>query len=265
MWKGDLSAGSAKRPGPPAFAGVDPRHGGSLASGRGRPAGRRSRGAPLADVSKRVFDIVVSFLLLLALLPALLLIAVAIRLDSPGPALFRQLRVGHRGKLFMILKFRSMHDAQADLLAHCQTQRGDKRITRVGRVLRRVSLDELPQLLNVLSGDMSLVGPRPHAPGTSVKGVPIDQLVPNYPLRHAIRPGLTGAAQLGGHRGALTSFDQLRARIEADLEYIERRTLRLDIGIIAMTVVKELSGRAREQPGATGKALLDPLPTRRPV
>lgn len=133
-----------------------------------------------------------------------------------------------------------MHHAESDFSASLQTVPGDRRITRVGVLLRRLSIDELPQLLNVLRGEMSLVGPRPHAPGTSVNGAALDQLVPNYAFRHLVRPGITGLAQVRGFRGALRTVEQLSGRLESDFEYILRQSLWLDMKILLLTLVREV-------------------------
>jgi exopolysaccharide biosynthesis polyprenyl glycosylphosphotransferase len=199
---------------------------------------RPIRGAPAA--AKRAFDIAGALVLVAFMAPLLALLALAIALDSPGPVLFRQLRVGYNNQLFYILKFRSMHHEAADRLAKQQTVDGDTRITRVGRVIRRLSLDELPQLFNVLRGGMSLVGPRPHAPGTSIGGKRVHTVVEDYACRHLVRPGITGLAQVRGLRGGLHNRRQVAARVAADLEYIERWSIWLDVRILLGTVVLEL-------------------------
>ncbi len=197
---------------------------------------------PLKDwkgVSKDVFDRVCAALLLLLIAPLLGIVAVLIKLESPGPILFRQLRVGYNNQLFSILKFRTMHNAAADRLAAQQTLRGDPRVTRIGGVLRKLSIDELPQLVNVLRGDMSLVGPRPHAPGTSADGKRVQELIDEYPCRHRVKPGITGLAQVRGFRGGMHTTQQVSNRLEADLEYIRRQSVWLDIKIMVMTVMRE--------------------------
>ena len=189
---------------------------------------------------KRAFDIAGALALMGFMAPLLAALALAITVDSRGPILFRQLRVGYNNRLFYILKFRSMRDDATDRLAKQQTVRGDKRVTRVGRVIRRLSLDELPQLLNVLRGEMSLVGPRPHAPGTSIGGQRVHTVVEDYARRHLVRPGITGLAQVRGLRGGLHDRRQVADRLAADLEYIERWSIWLDIRILLGTVVMEL-------------------------
>ena len=193
-----------------------------------------------AAFAKRAFDLLGSLALLMFMAPLLGMLAFAIALDSRGPILFRQLRVGYNNQLFYILKFRSMRDDATDRLAKQQTVRGDKRVTRVGRIIRRLSLDELPQLLNVLRGEMSLVGPRPHAPGTSIGGQRVHTIVDDYACRHLVRPGITGLAQVRGLRGGLQDRRQVADRLAADLEYIERWSVWLDIRILLGTVLLEL-------------------------
>ena len=196
------------------------------------------RGASMA--AKRGFDVVVACLLLAFMAPLLTILAIFIRFESKGPVLFRQLRMGYNNRLFYILKFRSMYWQESDRLAKQQTIRGDKRVTRVGRVIRKLSLDELPQLLNVVQGEMSLVGPRPHAPGTSIGGQRVHTLVDDYACRHTVRPGITGLAQVRGLRGGLQDRRQVADRIASDLEYIQRWSLWLDVRILLGTVLLEL-------------------------
>ena len=195
-----------------------------------------------ASIGKQVLDKVGALSLLVAVAPFLLLIAVAIRLETRGPILFRQLRVGYNNELFHIFKFRSMRADATDRLAKQQTTYGDQRVTRVGRVIRRLSLDELPQLLNVVRGEMSLVGPRPHAPGTSIDGQRIHTLVDDYARRHLVRPGITGLAQVRGSRGGLQHRRQIEDRLASDLEYVDRWSLWLDLKILFLTVFLELRG-----------------------
>ena len=194
---------------------------------------------------KALIDRTTAALLLLLLLPVLLAIALSVRLDSRGPVLFRQARVGCNERIFTIWKFRTMHHALTDAEAHVQTSRGDRRVTRVGRLLRRLSLDELPQLVNVLCGDMSLVGPRPHTPTTAVAGRPLHDIVGAYSLRHAMRPGITGWAQVNRSRGELRTDDDVRRRVQLDLTYIENWSVLLDLRILLLTLWREvLSSRA---------------------
>ncbi len=186
-------------------------------------------------LAKRLIDILGAVLLIAVLAIPMLAIALAIRLDSPGPILFRQQRIGYANRAFETLKFRTMWHHAAAAGTFRQTCRHDIRVTRVGHFLRHTSLDELPQLFNVLRGDMSLVGPRPHAPGTCAGGKPFEQVTPRYPLRHRVRPGMTGLAQVRGQRGETESEDLLLRRVESDLEYIESWSLWLDLMILLRT------------------------------
>ena len=192
--------------------------------------------------SKRGFDIVVAFAALVFLLPVLVLVAILVKLETPGPVLFRQIRWGLGGRTFSVLKFRSMRTEQCDPTGVAQTVENDPRITRVGAFLRRSNLDELPQLINVLRGDMSLVGPRCHAVGMKAAGVRYEELVPEYHLRHVVRPGITGLAQMRGLRGPTDSAAKSRARIASDLFYIRSYSLTLDIKIILGTLRREFLG-----------------------
>lgn len=206
---------------------------------------RARRSDKLADrrfglAMKRVLDVAVSLALLILLAPGLLAIAMAIRLTSPGPAIFRQQRYGIGGKKFEIFKFRTMYTCSCDQSGVKQVQPRDARVTPVGRLLRRSSLDELPQLLNVLKGEMSLVGPRPHVPGMLGGGILYEELVPEYFDRLRVLPGVTGLAQVNGLRGSTDDPTAARARISNDLAYIERWSLGLDIKIIIMTARREL-------------------------
>jgi putative colanic acid biosynthesis UDP-glucose lipid carrier transferase len=191
----------------------------------------RTPAAAAKSVCKRIFDLVVSLFALILLAPLLLLVALAIRLETPGPILFRQSRTGMNGQTFTILKFRSMSHS-ASLGGLDQAQRCDPRVTRVGAVLRALSVDELPQLINVLKGDMSLVGPRPHAVEHDLRW----SVYKPYELRFRVRPGLTGLAQVNGWRGELCGADDLARRIEHDLRYIEEWSIALDMIILCRTV-----------------------------
>ncbi len=187
-------------------------------------------------LTKRVMDYCFALGLLLWTAPLLLLIAMAIRLDSPGPILFRQRRHGVNGSEFEIYKFRTMiWQGQGVGTGAVQTSRGDRRVTRVGAFLRRSSLDEVPQLLNVLNGSMSLVGPRPHPTVMRTEERLGDEIAPDYPHRHRVKPGITGWAQINGWRGATETADQLRQRIEHDNFYIEHWSPWFDLRILAMT------------------------------
>lgn len=182
---------------------------------------------------KAVEDRILAVLILLLIAPLLLLIAVAIKLDSPGPVFFRQARKGWSGKVFHIWKFRSMfvHEPEAGVVR--QATRGDPRVTRVGALLRRTSLDELPQIFNVLKGEMSLVGPRPHAVQHDEE---YSKRINAYFARHNIKPGITGLAQVRGLRGETTEIERMQQRIEADIEYINNWSVWLDLIILIRTL-----------------------------
>jgi polysaccharide biosynthesis protein PslA len=191
----------------------------------------RGWGAPM----KRAEDIALSLGLLVFISPVMLTIAAAIKCTSRGPIFFRQRRLGYNNRVIEILKFRSMYTHLSDADAAQQSLRGDKRVTRIGAWLRRTSLDELPQLLNVLRGEMSLVGPRPHALATTAGGLALEEAVPVYASRHRVKPGITGWAQVNGYRGALDSVDKIVHRVNHDLYYIENWSLGLDIKILWRT------------------------------
>jgi lipopolysaccharide/colanic/teichoic acid biosynthesis glycosyltransferase len=204
---------------------------------RPQPAASHAPGLDRSASVKRALDVIVAGTLLAILSLPMLLIALAIRLDSPGPAVFRQRRTGLSGNSFPMLKFRTMRVGAADCRALRQATRNDRRITRIGAFLRRTSLDELPQLVNVLRGEMSMVGPRPHAPGTCAGGRPFEEITPRYAHRHRMRPGLTGLAQVRGLRGETETEEKLVHRLNADLEYIERWSIWLDLAVLARTTV----------------------------
>ena len=188
-------------------------------------------------LQKRWSDILVAGLALLAFSPIMLIVAAAIKLESKGPVLFRQPRLGFNGRRFELLKFRSMYAERSDAGASVQTSRNDSRVTRVGRFIRRTSLDELPQLLNVLYGQMSIVGPRPHALATTAEGRALDQAVIDYAARHRVRPGMTGWAQVNGLRGELDTIDKLEKRVRFDIYYIEKWSLLFDLRILIRTLL----------------------------
>ena len=194
------------------------------------PLGMRAR------VLKRVLDLALTIPALLILALPLLVIAVAIRLDDGGPALFRQRRVGRNNRFFDIYKFRTMHAVQADQAGASSATRDDARVTRIGRLLRSTSIDELPQLFNVLSGQMSLVGPRPHALGSQAGEKLFWEIDERYWQRHALKPGLSGLAQIRGFRGETRVEADLSDRLQADLEYQAGWTLWRDIIIILRTL-----------------------------
>jgi lipopolysaccharide/colanic/teichoic acid biosynthesis glycosyltransferase len=193
-------------------------------------------------VTKRVIDIAGAATALLVLFPLLLVIALLIRIDSPGPVFFRQVRWGRDGSNIRVYKFRSMRSDLGDPTGVSQTVKNDPRVTRIGATLRRTNLDELPQLINVLRGDMSLVGPRCHAINMLAAGRLYEDLVPDYHLRHTMRPGITGLAQMRGLRGPTDRADKARARIASDIYYIRNFSLWLDLKVILGTFVSELSG-----------------------
>ncbi len=185
---------------------------------------------------KRIFDFIFALLALIALMPLWVVLAVWIAVTSPGGIFFRQRRTGYKGREFNLLKFRSMYiNDEAD-----EEQSGsmDPRITPVGKFLRRSSLDELPQLINVLRGDMSIIGPRPHM----LKHTEYySALIPDYMRRHEMRPGLTGYAQVRGFRGPTPRLEDMQKRVEADLEYVEKFSLWLDLKIFFTTIWKMIT------------------------
>lgn len=184
---------------------------------------------------KRIQDIILSGISLLILAIPMLGIAWAIRLTSPGPAIYRQVRHGLDGREFVIYKFRSMATAPQSRDEFAQATKNDARVTRLGRFLRRTSLDELPQLINVLQGRMSLVGPRPHPLKLNNQH---SEIIKRFVLRHKVRPGITGWAQVNGFRGETETLEKMRGRIEYDLEYINNWSLWLDVRILAMTAIR---------------------------
>jgi Undecaprenyl-phosphate glucose phosphotransferase len=197
------------------------------------------RNRPLAGwaaISKRLEDIVAAAIGLLLFAPLMAVIAVMIKLDSPGPVLFTQRRYGLNGNLITVQKFRTMFHDMRDADGHVQTTRQDPRVTRVGAVLRRFSLDELPQLVDVLRGEMSVVGPRPHAIATKAAGWRFEDAVKNYTSRHRVKPGMTGWAQVNGFRGEMDTLEKIRNRVALDLYYIENWSLAFDLEILVKTV-----------------------------
>jgi exopolysaccharide biosynthesis polyprenyl glycosylphosphotransferase len=185
---------------------------------------------------KRVFDLAISVPLLCLIGPALLLLMLLIKLDSPGPAIFAQPRVGRNNHRYQCYKLRTMYMDLSDLHGNRSTARDDDRVTRIGKFLRRTSLDEFPQLWNVIRGDMSLVGPRPHALGSTAEGALFWEVVPDYWTRHAMRPGVTGLAQVRGLRGATITRNDIEKRVAADLEYINSWSIWLDLKILLQTI-----------------------------
>jgi polysaccharide biosynthesis protein PslA len=205
--------------------------------------------APLSSIAthqwkaKRLLDVLLALVALFILLPLLLLVVAAIKLTDGGPVFFRQERIGRNGELFQILKFRSMRVDSCDASGVTQTVAGDKRVTGVGAFIRRTSIDELPQLINILRGEMSVVGPRPHVPGMQAAGQDYEKLVPYYGFRNLVAPGLTGWAQANGFRGETSKLISAVKRVEHDVAYIQNFSLLLDLRIILLTIRREfLSG-----------------------
>jgi putative colanic acid biosynthesis UDP-glucose lipid carrier transferase len=190
-------------------------------------------------VQKRATDIALALLALLLCWPAMLLAAIAVKLSSPGPVLFKQRRYGLHGEEIVVYKFRSMTVCE-DGSVVVQAKREDQRITAVGRFLRRTSLDELPQLFNVLEGQMSFVGPRPHAVAHNEE---YRKLISGYMIRHKVRPGMTGWAQVHGLRGETNTVEQMRLRVQYDLDYLRQWSLWLDLRILARTAIIVIRGR----------------------
>jgi len=193
----------------------------------------------MGGVVKRLEDVILSLLILMLIAVPMLCIAVGIRLSSPGPILYKQRRYGLSGDEVAIWKFRTMVVCEDDAEV-TQAQRNDPRVTRFGALLRRNSLDELPQFINVLQGHMSIVGPRPHA---VIHNEEYRKIIPGYMLRHIVKPGISGWAQINGWRGETETLEQMEKRVECDLEYIRNWSLWLDLKIIFLTVFKGLTGK----------------------
>jgi putative colanic acid biosynthesis UDP-glucose lipid carrier transferase len=205
-----------------------------------------SLGMPMFDLSlspvsgslrilKAIEDLVLSMLILAFVSPLMIFIAVGIKMTSNGPVLFKQKRLGWNGAEINVYKFRTMRNGYDNDASIKQAQRNDDRVTRIGRFLRRTSLDELPQFFNVLQGRMSIVGPRPHALAHNEQ---FKELVPRYMLRHKVKPGITGWAQIHGYRGETDTLEKMESRVEYDLYYIENMSIWLDLRIIVMTIFK---------------------------
>jgi Undecaprenyl-phosphate glucose phosphotransferase len=200
---------------------------------------------PLADwryAIKNVEDRLLGTLILLMISPVLLAIGLLIKLDSPGPMLFRQKRYGFNNQLIEVLKFRTMRTDLTDQKAEQLTLRNDPRVTKLGAILRKYSLDELPQFINVVRGEMSIVGPRPHAVSAKAGGYLYQDAVDHYASRHRVKPGITGWAQINGWRGTTDTVRQIEKRVEYDLYYIDHWSLGLDLKIIFLTIFKGFSG-----------------------
>ncbi|RYF49068.1 MAG: sugar transferase, partial [Cytophagaceae bacterium] len=184
---------------------------------------------------KRGFDTILAGVALIVLLPLFVAVAILIKRDSAGPIFFVQTRIGRGNQMFRMKKFRSMRVDGLDGAGHRSTERDDDRVTKVGRFIRRTSIDELPQILNVLTGDMSIVGPRPHALGSRAANKLFWEVDRRYWHRHAAKPGLTGLAQVRGYRGATVVEADLENRLQADLEYLENWSIWRDLKIIVLT------------------------------
>lgn len=210
---------------------------------RSADAGTRSIPEPSQAMlaTKRAIDVSGALFGLVVFAPLFIGIAIAIKATSPGPVFFRQKRYGYHNRRFWIFKFRTMYADRCDARGVRQTVSNDPRVTPIGRILRKSSLDELPQLINVLKGDMSLVGPRPHVPGMLAGGMLYEQLTPYYFQRHMMRPGITGLAQVSGFRGETTVALPAIERLDYDLRYIATWSLWLDIKIIIRTVLREIT------------------------
>lgn len=193
-------------------------------------------------IKKRTFDVIVGSAILIALLPLMVLVALLIRLESPGPAIFSQQRIGQANRPFRIFKFRSMRRDDSDAHGAMSTLRDDHRITRVGAVIRKLSIDELPQLFNVIAGNMSLVGPRPHAKGSRAGEQLFWEVSELYWVRHALKPGITGLAQINGFRGATHRRQDLEARLRFDLQYLQTWSMWNDL-VILLATIKVVSHR----------------------
>ncbi len=187
-------------------------------------------------IIKRAEDLVLTLGILFFIWPIMLAAAIAIKLDSPGPIFFRQPREGFNNRPFRVWKFRSMTHDRCEVDGIQQATKGDKRVTRVGKFIRATSIDELPQLFNVIAGDMSLVGPRPHAPSTRAGGRLFHEVIQTYAARHKVKPGITGWAQACGWRGETDTEEKLVKRLEHDLYYIENWSIPFDIYILVRTV-----------------------------
>jgi len=194
------------------------------------------------SIAKQIEDRVLGAAILTLISPLMLAIALMIKLDSPGPVLFRQKRYGFNNQLIEVFKFRSMYTHMTDHNAERLTRRNDPRITRLGAFLRRTSLDELPQFLNVVRGEMSIVGPRPHALSAKAGALLYQDAVKYYDARHRVKPGITGWAQVNGWRGETDTVEQIRKRVEHDLYYIEHWSILLDLKIIVRTITGGFTG-----------------------
>ena len=193
------------------------------------------------SVAKRAFDIVFSLMGIILLSPVMLATAIAIKLDSKGPVLFKQKRHGFNNEVIEVYKFRSMYADRSDPTAKQAVTKGDPRVTRVGRIIRKTSIDELPQFFNALFGSLSLVGPRPHAVAAQTHNLLYNEVVDGYFARHRVKPGVTGWAQINGWRGEMDTDEKIKMRTEFDLYYIENWSLWFDLKILLMTPIKLLN------------------------
>lgn len=188
-----------------------------------------------SSVLKRLLDLVLCAAIAVFFALPVMAIIIAIKKDSPGPVLFRQFRCGQNGVLFLIYKFRTLHVEHRDSHANRLVCRSDNRVTRVGKFLRRYHLDELPQIINVLKFEMSIIGPRPHAVGAKAEGVPYSALSSRYQDRYNVLPGITGLAQVNGWHGNTDTKEKLLTRLEYDLKYIDNWSPALDLWIVLKT------------------------------
>ena len=199
-------------------------------------------------IVKRIADIVFASAMLVAFSPVLLATAIAVKASSPGPIIFRQRRHGFNNQIIRVWKFRSMqNDTAAAEKMSAQTQKNDPRVTRIGRLIRKTSIDELPQLINVLRGEMSIVGPRPHAVGMTTEETEVHSIVGDYAHRHRVKPGITGWAQINGSRGPLHTKEGVRKRVEYDMEYVNRSSFWFDLYIMIMTAPCLLGDSQRDR------------------
>ena len=193
------------------------------------------------SVAKRAFDIIFSFIGIIVFSPVMLVTAIAIKLDSKGPVLFKQKRHGFNNEIIEVYKFRSMYTDRSDPTAKQTVTKNDPRVTRVGRFIRKTSIDELPQFFNSLFGSLSLIGPRPHAIAAQSHNLLYNEVVDGYFARHKVKPGVTGWAQINGWRGEMDTNEKIRMRTEYDLYYIENWSLLFDLRILFLTPVRLLN------------------------
>jgi exopolysaccharide biosynthesis polyprenyl glycosylphosphotransferase len=192
---------------------------------------------------KRIEDVAIAAALLVLFSPVMLAVATLIKLGSPGPVFFRQTRFGFSNRPISVWKFRTMYIEDCTDVIETQTLQDDPRVTPIGRWLRHTSIDEMPQLINVLQGTMSVVGPRPHAQGTRAGTLLFEDAVSEYAARHRVKPGLTGWAQVNGWRGETDTLEKIQRRVDHDLYYIEHWSLLFDIKIVLMTILTVMRGR----------------------